>query len=119
MVTVEVVLSTGLCVSAVEPVVEDVALEAERPIDALELLVRTATFDGLFVALLAAVAGGGDALAALRLDASSPAVPVSTLVTALSPAALVLATFTGGEVFDSATLAAGGAAREAVPEGVT
>ncbi len=91
---------------------------AERLVEDVELLGRAALFDGLFIALLALVAcGGGDALAALRLDASSLGVLTSAaLGMALSPAAFVLATFTGDEGVDSVTLEAGGVDRETVPD---
>ena len=86
----------------------------------LELLVLVALFDGLFVALLAVGAcGGGDALTALRLDASSLGAATSaTLGTALSAATFVLATFTGDEGVGALTLEVGGVVREADSEGV-
>ena len=113
---VEVALSTGFCVFAVEPLVE----YAELEVDELELLLLATLFEGLFIALLAVGACGEDALAVLLLlDASSRGVPASAnLVTALSPVASVLAMFAGGEVVDLATLEVGGVVREAVPEGV-
>lgn len=115
---VEVVLSIELCVPTVEPVVEELDLEAEPPIDERELLVLATLFDGLFIALPAVVSCGRGATA-LLLAASSRTVPASAnRVTELSPAALLLASFSGDEVFDSVTLEVGGAVREAVPEGV-
>ena len=100
---VEVVLTTELCVSAVEALVEEV--DVEPPFDELGLLVLATRFGGLFIALLPVVPCGREALAALLLDGSSRGVPASTTFgTALSLAALLLATFTGDELFDAVTL---------------
>ena len=95
-------------------VAEEIGLEVVE----LELLLPATLFDGLFAGLLAGVGGGSEG-AALLLDASSAAVSASgNLVTALSPAAFVLATFSGGEAFDWATLDVDGAGRAARSEGV-
>jgi len=114
---VEVVLSTELCEFAVEPLVEEV--ELEPPFDELGLLVLATRFGGLFIALLAVIPCGREALTALLLDGSSRGVPASTTFgTALSLAALLLATFTGDELFDAVTLEVGDADRAVFSEEV-
>jgi len=116
---VEVVLSTELCEFAVEPLVEEVELELEPPFDELGLLVLATRFGGLFIALLAVIPCGREALTALLLDGSSRGVPASTTFgTALSLAALLLATFTGDELFDAVTLEVGDADRAVFSEEV-
>jgi hypothetical protein len=93
---------TGAAVEGVEP-----------PGEALASPVLAAPFDGLF-ALPGVVPCVRGALAALRLGASSRSVAESAGGAAgLSIAAFVVAMV----VFESATLAVGGAGREAVLEG--
>ena len=94
---------------------------AEAPFDELGLLVLATLFDGAFVALPAVVACGGGELTALRVDASSlgGVATSAALGMALSPAAFVLAMFTGDEGVDAATFEAGGVVLAAVSEGVS
>ena len=74
--------------------------ESVLEVDELALLLLAALFDGAFAGLLAGVACGSEE-ADLPLETSSAAAPASgTFVTALSPAALALAIFSGGKAFD-------------------
>jgi len=123
---VEVVLSTGLCVSAGDAVIDGAGLGTGAATggelvvlgSGLDLLALATRFGGLFVALLTVGSCGLDALAGMRLDASSLGLACVTLVAAFSTVEPVLATVTGDVELDSVMLAATGATRGAVPEGV-